>query len=399
MVLRLWLIVAALASTPSNAQNQTTWVVTSHITEKYTSRSTIKYGSTEVIPLQRSTTLEIESSYISETPTSRDTTVTHWITEQTTLPVLTLMSPVYTTLSTPISVTSNGTSTITRQISPILATVTLLPTACASTILPANSTSPTNGTSATNSTLLIKAVTEYTGTYIPFPGQVTTTPTAWPTAVTTYITITDSYRLFTYVGNTVTVTSTVTGKNWLSTTTISENRTVTVAPFRYTNTVYLNTVTVTNSDWQLIYTTKSAPTACPETPTVTRAMQCAPTNLIAERDGHGTTVQLLPLDWRFPIGFPDTLIGIPGMDASACCQLCLDNPGCAASEWTVSWPSGCRLFYYGRGNDTCGGGTTLEYYGDSYEFPRQAGFVQAGCGQLRYSGVKNPFCPTCEVSR
>jgi hypothetical protein len=171
-----------------------------------------------------------------------------------------------------------------------------------------------------------------------------------------------------------------------------------VAPFRYTNTVYLNTVTATSSDWHLTYTTKDAPTVCSDIATVTRAAQCAPTNLISERDSHGVAIQLLPRDWVFPIEFPSTLIGIPGMDASACCQLCLDNPGCAASEWTISWQGACRLYYYAHGNDTCGGDSLLEYYGDSYSFPRQASFVQVGCGHLRYSGVKNPSCPSCEVT-
>lgn len=390
---RLLLAFAGLAVTLCEAQNQTTWVVTSFITEKYTSWSTVKYGSTAVTPIRRSTSLGIVTSYTSEPPASSDKTVTHWETEQVTLPVSTLTLASTTTLSTPLAVTSNGTSTITHWVSPVLATVILPPTACVKDVVSADSDAPDN-------TLLpAETATEYTGTYSLFPGQVTTTPTSWPTAVTTYMSLTASSRVLTYVGSTVTITSTVTGYNWLSTKTVSENKTYTVAPFRYTNTVYLHTTTTTSSDWQLTYTTKAAPTTCPETPTVTRAAQCAPSNLIAERDGHGAAVQLLPRDWAFPIGFPDTLIGIPGMDASACCQLCLDNPGCAASEWTIEWSGACRLYYYVHGNDTCGGGEKLEYYGDSYAFPRQGSYVQAGCGQLEYYGVKNPFCPTCEVTK
>ncbi|KAI1410368.1 hypothetical protein F5Y13DRAFT_192550 [Hypoxylon sp. FL1857] len=385
MALRLLSVLAALSVASCYAQNQTTWVVTSFITEKYVSSSTVEYGSTLVTPVQRFTSLDIVTSYTHEPPTSKDRTVTQWITEQVTFPVSTYTSAFTTTLSTPLVVTSNGTSTIVSWVSPVRATITLSPTACAESVSPA-STSPA------------KIVTEYTGTYSPFPGQVTTTPTAWPTAATTHVSLTASYRVLTYVGSTVTVKSTATGYNWLSTTTISENKTVTVAPFRYTNTVYLNTMTTTSSDWQLAYTTKPAPTACPDTRTVTRAAQCAPTNLIAERDSHGAAVQLLPRDWAFPIGFPSTLIGIPGMDASACCQLCLDNAGCAASEWTIEWSGACRLYYYLHGNDTCGGEATLEYYGDTYAFPRQASFVQAGCGQLKYYGLKNPLCPTCEVT-
>jgi len=396
MALRLLLAVAALAPTVFVlGQNQTTWVVTSFITEQYLSWSTVQYDSVAVTPVKRSTSLSIVTLYTSEPPTSSDRTVTHWVTEQLTLPVSTYTSAFYTTLSAPLTVTSNGTSTIVNRVSAALATVTLSPAAAC-----ANSGSPT-GSSGGAVLVPAKTVTEYTGTYSPFPGQVTTTPTTWPTAVTTYVTLKASYRVLTRVGSTVTATSTVTGYNWLSTTTVSENKTITIVPFRYNSTVYLNTVTATSTEWHLAYTTKAAAVAtssCPETPTVTRAAQCAPTNLIAERDGHGAAVQLLPLDWVFPIEFPPTLIGIPGMDPSACCQLCLDSPGCAASEWTISWSGACRLYYYMHGNDTCGGAVSLEYYGDTYAFPRQASFVQAGCGQLKYHGLMNPSCPSCQVT-
>jgi len=387
MALRL-LAFAAPALDLVHAQKQTTWVVTSFITEKYASWSTIKYDGTPVTPIQRSTSLEIVTSYTSEPPRSSDRTITTWKIEQVTFSVSTYTSAPHTTLSTPRVVTNNGTSTITQWVSPVLATATLSPLACGKNASALSGLSPA------------RVVTEYTGTYSPFSGQVTATPTAWPSAVTTYVSLTVSYRILTHVGQSTIVTSTATGSNWLSTTTVTDTRTTTVANFRYNSTVYLHTITATSSDWRLAYTTVPATaTACPDTPTVTRAAQCAPTNIIAERDGHGAAVQLLPRDWAFPIDFfPPALIGIPAMDASACCQLCLDNPGCAASEWTISWSGACRLYYYIHGNDTCGGGNvTLEYYGDSYAFPRQASFVQEGCGRLRYSGVKNPFCPTCQV--
>lgn len=386
MALRLLQAFAALAVAVSAAQNQTTWVVTSFITEEYAHSSTVKYDSTPTTPVSRTTSLTIMTSYTTEGPSSSDSTVTHWITEQVTIPVSTQTPAVYVTLSTPRRVTDNGTSTITSWVSPIRATVTLPAAACANNSLPANNTR------------VAAAVTEYTGTYTPFPGQVTTTPTVWPTAATTYVNLTASYRVVTQVGTTVTLTSTATGYNWLSTTTLPDTTTITLAGFRYNQTIYQNTVTVTSSDWHLTYATKAAATtACAETPTVTRAAQCAPSNLIAERDGHGTQIQLLPRDWVFPIEFPDTLIGVPGMDASACCQLCLDNPGCAASEWTISWGGACRLYYYAHGDDTCGADVTLEYYGDSFAFPRQDSYLQAGCGKLKYYGVMDPFCPTCDV--
>ena len=81
----------------------------------------------------------------------------------------------------------------------------------------------------------------------------------------------------------------------------------------------------------------------------------------------------------------------------------MDNPGCAASEWTRSWGDGCRLYYFGtiRGNegenDTTCGGPELEYYGDSHQFPGQASFLQVGCGRLKYIGGRDPYCPSCVV--
>lgn len=397
MAYHLLLSLGALCITLCHAQSQTTWVVTNFITAKFETSTTVKYGNSAVTPVKRSSSLKVLTSYTSEPPVSRDSTVTSWVTAQTTLPVSTLTLSHTTTVPHPSVVTNNGTWTSVSMVSPIAATVTLSPAVCA------NDPSPSNGT------FPAKTATVYTGTYAPFPGQVTTAPPTWPTAAITLTSMTVSYRVLTKVGTQVTVISTVTASNWLSTTTLSTNSTVSIFPFKFLSTSYLHTVTVTSSDWQLAYTTKpaaacSAETAAPAAaapPTVTRALQCAPSNLIAERDGHGTAINRLPRDWAVPIDYNNTLIGIPGMDASACCQLCLDNAGCAASEWTIEWHGACRLYYYGYGNDTCGGAGdagTLEYFGDSGAFPRQESFLQAGCGRLRYRGVWNPSCPTCKGS-
>ena len=454
MALRLLLALSALIVPLISAQNHSTWVSTTFITEKYESQKSTRYGSAEVVPVSRSTTLDIYRTYKHESATSSDRTVTTWKIEQVTVAVSTFTSAPVTTLTAPRVITANGTSTILTWVSPILATVTFPPNACASSIQsvngtqpingtqpvngtqPINGTSPFNGTSPNNSTSAIngtapaigkppasgapfansttsavaasptngtwpaRTVTKYTGTYAPFSGQVTTTPTVFPTAVTTYVTLTVSYRVSTHFGTVTTVTSTATGYNYLSTTTVYRNETVTVAPFRYNITVYPETTTVTSSDWGLTYTTASAPvrTTCPETTTVTRAAQCAPSNLIAERDGHGVAVLPRPHEWTFPIGFPPAKLDLPAVDASACCQLCLDNPGCGVSEWSVGWPRGCRLFYYFLGNDTCGAGTSVKYFADTNSYPRQATYVQAGCARLEYTGLLNPFCPTCEVT-
>jgi hypothetical protein len=387
---------AALAAIHSAAhaqrQNATTWVSTSFISEDFSSSITVRFGDTAVTPVPTSTApLYSETSYIRDFHlVSKNINQTTWAAVTVTEPLAYRQSVITITRSVPPTVTIPGTQTDTIYTSPTVATVTFAPTTCTNSLSPPKSIS-----------------TVYTGTYTPFPGQVTTTSTRFPTAVTTYFFITASYRVNTYIGTTSTTTSTYTDTSYLSTTTTG-TVTVDAANFGkgYTRTRYSNTITTTFSDWQLAYTTKPVSVDCkPDTPTmVTYAAKCAPTNLISERDGRGVEVRWYTNQWSAPIGFPDTLIGIPGLsDASACCQLCVDNKGCAASEWTVGWDKGCRLYFYNTldRNGTCGGQGKerglVEYFGNSFALPRQASFVQTGCGEWKYLGGMNPFCPTCEV--
>ncbi|KAK0712927.1 hypothetical protein B0T26DRAFT_715702 [Lasiosphaeria miniovina] len=368
-----------------------TWFSTVFISEAYASSSTIQYGSTPVTPVPTSTApIVIVTSYIDEPIANRNINQTTWETVLVTVPLTTQPAVLVTTTLQPPTVTLNSTTTETVYTSAIAATVTFAQTTCSD----GATASPTSTT------------TVYTGGYAPVQGQVTTVRTRFPTALTTYASVTASYRVYTYVGSTVTFTSTVTGTAYLSTTTAG-TQTVGVGVGgggRYnTRTKYLSTVIKTRGDYLLAYATRTVGAACGGTvATAARAAQCAPTNLIAERDGRGVAVRLLPDDWTFPIGFPGVVIGIPGMDASACCQLCLDNKHCAASEWTVSWSGACRLYYYNSpGADTNGscGAVPIEYYGDIYALPGQGSYVQSGCGSLKYLGRKNPFCELCDVGQ
>ncbi|KAL1891482.1 hypothetical protein Sste5346_007573 [Sporothrix stenoceras] len=377
------LAVVALAAL-GHAQNQTTWVETTFVTENYRSTTTTQYDTTPHSPIIRSTGISHFKVY-SNTTIRKDRSFTHWVTDQVTFPVTTYTAATTTTLSTPLSVRSNGTSTVVSWVSSALATVTFWPANC-------YNVGGENGTQTT--------VTKYTGTYSQFSGQITAAPTVFPTAVTTQINVTGTYRVVTSIGSIVTVSSTATGSNWLSTSTVSSNKTVTVAPFRTTGTVYDHTITVTSSDWHLAYTTVYATVLpCGPTRTITRAAQCAPTNLISQRDGHGVGVRCLPRDWVFPIEFfPPKLLGIPDYDASSCCQLCADNPGCAASEWSSSWSTGCMLYYYAHGNDTCGATQPLEYFSDIHTVPDEGSSISNHCGRLTYLGRMDPFCPDCKVT-
>ncbi|KAM7218904.1 hypothetical protein V8F06_005784 [Rhypophila decipiens] len=376
-----------------NQPSPITWYSTTLISEDFSSSRTIKYGNTAVTPVPTSTApIFLSTLYLSEPTVSRDINRTTWTTVTVIEPSGTSIAMVYTTPLGPPTVTQDVTTTDIWT-SPVVATITL----------PAVTPNCNNAAVPSN----VRTVTKYTGEYQPIPGQPTTTKTVWPTAVTTYFMATPSYRVYAYTGSSVTFTSTFTYTAFRLT--ITSTATYAAAGpwgLRYTVTKYRSTATATRSDYQLAYVTPTA--SCISEPekktvvTITRAAQCAPTDLISERDNHGVAIRMLP-DWSFPIGFPNTLIGIPDVDASACCQLCVDNQGCTASEWTTGWNSACRLYYYnnpaGKSNETCGqeAGVELEYYGDSYALPGQASFVQVGCGRLKYLGLRNPFCSDCVV--
>lgn len=378
---------AAAVFSAVHAQNSIiTWSSTTRISEAFSSSITVRYGSTPIRPVPTSTApIEMATSYINEPVASRNINQTTWLTVVATEPLESRWDVVYTAGTTPPpTVTVDGTTTETVRTNPTVATVTFSPTTC------------TNGLSPPKST-----VTTYTGEYTPFPGQITITKSSWPTAVTTYYFLTGIYKVFTFTGSTTTFTSTFTGTTYLSTTVGTRTFDINDDGKYYTRTRYRHTVTHTNRNHQLAYTTIPIPVACdPSTPTtVTLAAQCAPTNLIRERDGRGIEVRVSPNNWTFPIGFPNTLIGIPGLDAPACCQLCVDNKGCAVSQWEDRWRGGCSLLFFNSPglNDTCGT-VPLEYFGDVWSLPEQGSFVQTGCGSLTYLGVRDQYCPTCQVS-
>lgn len=183
------------AQNTTAAQNNTvmTWYSTSFISEEYNITRTILYGSSPVTPVPTfRANISITRTFLSEPTVSRNINHTTWTIPQVTVPVETRQVIVYA--SAPRTVNSNQTATETVWVSPTLATVTFASPTC------------TNGATPPNST-----VTSYTGTYTPVPGQATTVPTMWPTAVTSLAQVTVSYRVFAYTGSTVTFTSTATG--------------------------------------------------------------------------------------------------------------------------------------------------------------------------------------------
>ncbi|KAK4198523.1 hypothetical protein QBC40DRAFT_341165 [Triangularia verruculosa] len=148
------------------------------------------------------------------------------------------------------------------------------------------------------------------------PTLLTETRSSFPTAVTSYVKVISHTRIFAYTSTTI---------------------------------FYTFTPTVTAPTPPSPITTPCPPNTIP---TITQHIRCHPTNLISSRDDRGVGIR-----WD------------AGKDPSVCCQLCVDNEGCAGSEWKRDWGDGCRLYYYfggtgrggggGGGNGTCGGGEEL----------------------------------------
>ncbi|KAK3395249.1 hypothetical protein B0H63DRAFT_445287 [Podospora didyma] len=407
-----------------------TWIDTSYLGDGGATSSDIQYGSVPMTPVPTSSApLFITKTYMTEpTPISRNINHTSVVTIHETLPLTTEKSTVYITISTPRFVTLDGTFILTTSITADTVTVTL-----PSTLLPPGGSGISSFQTTSTTTPPALVVTVYTGTYQPSSGQVITTRTAWPASVTIYRSLINSYRIYTYIGTNVTEWYTWTTTHYTSTTTIGTT-TVELAPFplgpyHWTFTRYRSTVTETHRAWEVTYVTRTptpTPTVTPiEEPsggatspgTVTYAAKCAPTNQLSERGKHGLGVQRL-LEWSFfPRFFPLPAV-VPNInDAATCCQVCVENEGCAASEWALGGhelyrdkPS-CRLFFRNlptaRSDDTdelqegkgwmCGGGLALGYYADSWTLPGQGSFVQTGCGNLTFVGLLDSTCPPCGV--
>ncbi|EME45366.1 hypothetical protein DOTSEDRAFT_87732 [Dothistroma septosporum NZE10] len=103
--------------------------------------------------------------------------------------------------------------------------------------------------------------------------------------------------------------------------------------------------------------------------TTTQHLKCAPTNLISEVNGYGIG--------QTGGNSANTRGLAPGSDASACCQLCVDTEGCAASEDDPD-AANCFLWYT---EPTCGLG--FQYSDGGQRLEPGSGFtVQTGCGTI-----------------
>ena len=106
------------------------------------------------------------------------------------------------------------------------------------------------------------------------------------------------------------------------------------------------------------------------TASTTQHIKCAPTNLISSMDGYGIAETH---------GSKNSTQGLaPGSDPSACCQLCVDTEGCAASE---DDPDAGNCFLWYTTKPTCGLGFSYAA-GDQKLKPGTGFLVQSGCGRI-----------------
>ncbi|KAI0844925.1 hypothetical protein F5Y00DRAFT_247753 [Daldinia vernicosa] len=217
-------------------------------------------------------------------------------------------------------------------------------------------------------------VTEYSGSYTPISGQVTTAPASYPSQVVCRTGVTwFTYLVPTTTSGVTTVTVTPTS------TVIAPTTTTTVTASYYTSTKFETTVTSVTTSYRVATSIVTASTACEASTTTTFAAKCAPTNVIAGIGEFGL-VSGKYADNITVIYIPDERFNDPGV----CCQLCQDNDGCVGMMAGIS--GFCGLYYVGSpdGGPACDFGFT--YQTQSNVFPGQGLWVQSGCGEIEYSG-------------
>ncbi|KAI1643210.1 uncharacterized protein F4817DRAFT_350761 [Daldinia loculata] len=217
-------------------------------------------------------------------------------------------------------------------------------------------------------------VTEYSGSYIPVSGQVTTEPVSYPSQVVCRTGVT----WFTYLvpiatSGVTTVTVTPTSTVFAPTTTI------TATASYYTFTTFESTVTSVTTTYRVATSVVTTSIACEASTTTTFAAKCAPTNVIKGIGEFGIVSGKYAKNITVTY-IPDERYNDPGV----CCQLCQDNDGCVGMMAGIS--GFCGLYYVGApdGGPACDFGFT--YQTESDRFPGQGLWVQSGCGEIEYSG-------------
>ncbi|KAI0972497.1 hypothetical protein F4678DRAFT_41343 [Xylaria arbuscula] len=217
-------------------------------------------------------------------------------------------------------------------------------------------------------------VTKYTGTYTPVSGQATGAPSSYPTEIF----CTNSLTSYVTLLPTVT-TGPLETLHETATTTILDYTTTATTTITYL-TVTTPSATVTSTYYSYVETGHAEPTriACESTVTKTLDARCAPTNLISDHNGVG----LVAGSYNTNVTVVYTRDEPYGTDASACCQLCLDNEGCGASMWGPY--ETCGLYYHGddSGEPQCD--FIFTYGTEDGIIAGQGIVVSNGCGTVEY---------------
>ncbi|KAI1271641.1 hypothetical protein F5Y07DRAFT_413418 [Xylaria sp. FL0933] len=279
-------------------------------------------------------------------------------------PTVTVEGPVVTetvrtstayTFTVPTSTIPTSTSYI--EIWKTVATGTFADTVCA------NGAKPTT-------------VTKYTGTYTAISGQETTVPETYPVSAlcSTGDIIFDILLPTVTSGNPVTTTVTPTR------TVIAYTTTSTSTIIDYTSTTYLTTATSSFTTYIAASETTTRTVSCGATVTKTLDARCAPTNLIGTINGEGIRSER----YADRVSVIYTREEPWASDYTACCQACIDNEGCGASD---SGFGACGLYYSASeaGEPVCDA-FILSFTSSPDAFPGQSLVYQTGCGLIEYDG-------------
>jgi hypothetical protein len=234
----------------------------------------------------------------------------------------------------------------------------------------------TTETTCTNGASPSVTSTVYTGTFTPPNGYPAKTRRRFPDYVNCTTDRTTHLTLFPTVTS-GTTTFTITPGTPAST--ITQTSTRTILTFNTPTTV---TVTSGGISYVAEKTTVTLSTSCPATVTTTYAAKCSGPNLINQVNGHGIVVVT---------GAPGSasVFGGNGRDASACCQLCQENVGCAAFN---DFPAAgnCALSFTNSTAKSEGQCGLAFLYGDGIGQssnapigPGEGSIVGTGCGSIQ----------------
>ncbi|KAI0975470.1 hypothetical protein F4678DRAFT_485105 [Xylaria arbuscula] len=219
-------------------------------------------------------------------------------------------------------------------------------------------------------------VTHYTGTYTPISGQVTTIPATYPvsalcsTGEIYYDILLPTITTGAAVTTTVTPTRSVIGYTTATTSTIVD----------YTSTTYLSTVSSTITTIIPAAETTTYTVACAETVTRTLDARCAPTNLIGAINGEG----IRSGRYADRVSVIYTREEPWASDYTACCQACIDNEGCGASE---SGFGACGLYYSATADaEPICDAFILSFTSSPNALPGQSLVYSTGCDTISYDG-------------